>query len=574
MKNKNLQHNKGAAMMMVVLFFVFISLTILLAVVTPVIREYKIVKSSLSSKQAYHLAESGIEDAIYRLKNSMNIDASEIINLNSSSSTTNITDLGGGQKGISSLGDKNSHQRKIDVILSAGEGASFNYGVQIGLGGLEMFNSSQIIGNVYVNGDIIGTSSASITGSAIAANVSAQNLDQENSQGIPSNDILFGKETSSQDFAQSFVSSSTDVISKISIYIKKTGSPSNITVRISPDDNGSPKEETLTSGTLSASQVTSNYGWVNVVLSSSYTLDSGTTYWLVLDGSKSFSNYYYVGGNSAYLNGQAKIGRFSRESWQGTSPSGLDGGFKIYLGGIPSKIEGMTVGDNAMANTINNSVVAGTIYCQTGTGNNKPCDTSQEDPSPLNFPISDGQIADWKDLAVTGGTYSGDINLSSGELSIGPKKIDGNITVSNNAILTLTGNIWVTGSITLSNQGKIKLDPSYGSLSGMIVADGTITTSNGGQFLGAGDPKSYIMVLTTSTLNPAMDISNSAGTVVLVAPYGIVSFSNTAAAKEISANKLIMNNLTTVTYDSGLANINFKTGPSGSWEIESWKESE
>jgi len=108
----------------------------------------------------------------------------------------------------------------------------------------------------------------------------------------------------------------------------------------------------------------------------------------------------------------------------------------------------------------------------------------------------------------------------------------------------------------------------------MIISDGTVSTSNSASFSGSGTTGSYMMMLTTSTSSSAINIANSAGTVILVAPYGTISFSNTAGAKEAIAKTINMSNSATLTYESGLANINFSSGPSGSWEVQTWGESE
>jgi len=271
------------------------------------------------------------------------------------------------------------------------------------------------------------------------------------------------------------------------------------------------------------------------------------------------------------------LGQYGTTTWNNTSPSGLDAFFKAYLGGVNSTISGMTIGQsgvgNASAHIVNDSTIAGSLYCQTGSGNNKSCDTSQTDPAPLNFPISDSQVQSWKDDAVAGGTQSGDINLSDSEtLTIGPKKVVGNLYVSNSGILTISGTLWVTGNIVLSNSAQVKLSGSYGSGSGMIISDGTVSTSNSATFSGSGVSGSYMMMLTTSTSSSAINVANSAGTVILVAPYGTISFSNTAGAKEAIAKTISMSNSATLTYESGLMNVNFVSGPSGSWEVQTWKE--
>ena len=399
-------------MLISVVFFLFITLAIISGLVSPTVRELKNAGVNLGSKKSYFLAESGGEDALYRILNNLPIEESETLVLDSNEATTTITDVDSHTKQIISLGDVSNYQRKTVLSLSTDEGISFNYGMQVGTGGLTMNNNATINGNVYVNGNITDNNSGKVIGTAIAVST--------------------------------------------------------------------------------------------------------------------------IGGLTV---GQLGVG-------------------------------------DAKAHTVNNSTIAGALYCQTGSGNNKSCNTSQADPVPLDFPISDEQIQGWKDEALVGDTETGDINLSDGTLTVGPKKIEGNITLSNDAILTVTGTLWVTGDITISNQSKIRLSSSYGSGSGVIVADGTITTNNSASFSGSGTSGSYIMMLTTSTSSSAVTVNNSAGTVILVAPYGNMIFNNSASAKEAIANQVTMNNNSVLNYETGLINVNFVSGPSGTWTVDSWKEAE
>jgi hypothetical protein len=567
-------------MLISVVFFLFISLAIISGLVSPTVREFRNASVNLNSKQSYFLAESGSEDAMYRILKGMSISESETISLGSNEATTTITDIGGSTKQISSLGDVLNYERRTNLTLSTDAGVSFNYGMQIGNGGLTMSNSARINGSVYVNGNITGSNSATITGTAYAADRTAEVIDQVNDTGAPTDQIIFGNASGTQDAAQSFTVSTTDVVSQISVYIKKIGAPSNTTVRLTTSSSSKPATSSLATGTLSASNVTTSYGWVNVVLSPSVNLSAGTTYWLVLDAAANASNYYIWGSNNAqYANGLGKLGQYGTTTWNNTTPSGLDAFFKIYLGGVNSTISGMIIGGggtgDAAAHTVNSSTIAGNLYCQTGSGNNKSCNTSQADPPPLNFPISDAQIEMWKEEALAGGTQTGDVNLwGDNTLTLGPKKINGNLYVSNNGILTVSGTLWVTGNIVLSNQAQVKLSSSYGAGSGVVIAHGTISTSNSSSFNGSGVAGSYMMMLTTSTSSSAIGIANSAGTVILVAPYGTVSFSNTAGAKEVIAKTVSMSNQSVLNYETGLINVSFVSGPSGSWEVEGWGESE
>ncbi|KKR74815.1 MAG: hypothetical protein UU17_C0006G0023 [Candidatus Nomurabacteria bacterium GW2011_GWA1_40_8] len=59
----------------------------------PAVREFRNASVYLNSKKSYFLAESGSEDALYRILNNMAIGASETITLDSNDATTDITDI-------------------------------------------------------------------------------------------------------------------------------------------------------------------------------------------------------------------------------------------------------------------------------------------------------------------------------------------------------------------------------------------------------------------------------------------------------------------------------------------------
>jgi hypothetical protein len=571
-KNKN----RGMAMLTSVIFFLFISLAIISGLVLPSVREFRNANMGIHSKESYFLAESGMEDAFYRIINNMTIGNSETLTLNSSTATTTITDVAADEKQITSIGDTDSYQRKVGARLTTGVGVLFNYGIQTGAGGFLMDNGSQIIGSVYSNGAITG--SGTITGSATSANSAALASDQSNGSGIPTYDVSFGNANGTQDFAQSFQVSATDVVNKVDLYLKKVGNPSNLTVRIVNDNNGVPSAVTKASGSLSASTVSTNYGWVSVPFSSNPQLNVGTTYWIVVDASTSASNYYKIGGNdNGYANGVSKIGQYNG-SWNNNSPSTVDGFFNLYLGGTTGLIDGITVGttsnDHAYAHTVTDADVSGTIYCKVGSGNNKSCNTSRSDPTQLSMPISDQNIQDWKDAATAGGVHSGNYVVDDTTATLGPKQITGNLTVDNGGELTVTGIIWVQGNLIVNNNGNISLDPSFGTADGIIIVDGIVTINNNATFNGSGTAGSYMTVLTTSYSSSAITLSNNAGAVALYAANGTIDVANNGTAKSLIGYYIHLNNNAIITYDNGITNANFSSGPSGSYHLADWGETE
>ncbi len=571
-----MKNQKGSAMLIAVFFFMFISLAIVLTIVSPAARDLRVASTRYNSQQSYFLAESGVEDAYYRIKNSRQINTTETLVLGSSTTTTTIADINSSQKTIAAIGDTGSYQRNVTMSISTGVGVSFSYGVQTGKGGFTMSNGSSIVGSIYSNGSITG--SGSISGSATSANSASLTSNQSNGSGTPTYDITFGNANATQDFAQSFQISTTEVVNKVQLYVKKVGSPSNLTVSIVTDTSGSPSTVVKTSGTLSASLISTSYGWVDVPFSTTPQLDAGTTYWIVIDAATSTSNYYKIGANNnGYANGSSKIGQYSG-TWGLNSNYTADAYFNLYIGGVMGLISGVTIGTgssgNAYAHTVNSSTIRGTNYCQTGTSNNKACNTTLADPVEVAMPISDQNILDWKDIAAGGGTTTGNYTLNSSTATLGPKKITGNLTVTNNATLTVSGTIWVQGNLDVSNNATVRLATGYGASEGVIIVDGTVSLGNNADFAGSGTSGSYIMVLSTSSSTSAITVGNNAGAVILYAQNGTVNISNNAGAKSVSGYMINLGNNSTITYDSGLTNANFSSGPSGSYDITTWQETQ
>jgi len=572
------QSSGGQAMLLLVIFFSFVSISLVLGIGTPVVKEFYTAKNLLLSKQSYYLAESGIEDGLYRLKSAMQVDAIETLVLGDSSVTTNLTTISSSQRKLESLSSVYSRDRKLELIVNAGVGASFSYGIQTGNGGFVMANNSGVIGNVYSNGTIVGSPGAYITDSAYSANSSSLTADQENGTGAPLQSITFGNASATQDLAQSFqVNSGTTPINKLQFYIKKNGAPSNCTIRIQNDTAGSPGATSYATGTLNASSVGTSYAWIDVSLTTNPLLNTGTTYWAVLDCSSHASKYYTIGADTGYANGQAKIGTYNT-TWGSTTPTGLDAFFNVYLGGINGSIDGVVIGTagvgNAHAHTVTGSTIAGNLYCQSGSGNNKACNTSLADPVQIDFPITDGNVVGWKAEAEAGGVYSGNYLIDGSAVTLGPIKINGNLTIENNAVVTINGTIWVTGNIILDNNVIINLAPGYGSGSGTIVSDGEVDISNNTVFQGSGATGSFVLLLTTSTSSNSIDLGNNAGAVILYAQYGTINVANNASATEVTGYKLTLGNNATIVYNTGLANVNFISGPGGAWNITKWKEVE
>ncbi|MEK7123598.1 MAG: choice-of-anchor R domain-containing protein, partial [Patescibacteria group bacterium] len=449
-----------------------------------------------------------------------------------------------------------------------------------------------------------------ITGDAFAATsltlsdfYATQNSDQNVGQSSP---IL--------DVAQSFRAGFTGQIGQVSLYLKKTGSPADKTVRIMGDSGGNPnKNNVLASGTLSSSLVTGSYGWINITFTSPANVINNANYWIMTDSSANSNNYYVWGIDSGggFSDGAAKYS----SNWSAGSPvwTAITGdlNFKIWQGGI-NFINGIAVYGDARANTITNSKVCGNAYYQTIDGSSltfvnspgSPCPTpytlgtaypGSSDPVPQNMPISDSNIQEWREQAEAGGVFSDSAHCAPANgVIIGPARLNCDFTVQNGKTITIKAPVWVKGNILLDTNVVVVLDASYGALSGIVMADdlanqttvGTIRVRNNVAICGSAgynsgngecNPSngSYLMFLSTySGSGEAIALENNVKGEIFYASAGTAKIENNAEVKEIIAYKLDVENNAHVVYEQGLANAQFSSGPGASYEILEWKETE
>lgn len=197
-------------------------------------------------------------------------------------------------------------------------------------------------------------------------------------------------------------------------------------------------------------------------------------------------------------------------------------------------------------------------------------------PETKDFPLPAEQIEVLKNAASLGGTISGDYNLPSGTAQLGPKKITGNLIIGTNAILYLTGALYVQGYIEIGNNSQIWLDQSLNS-SSYIIADGRVHVDNGAQFRDYYN-SNYILLIGLASGSEAMDLHKDVWglyTLFLYVPNGKVHFHSNVQAKQISAYQIELDNNVYINFQSAAQTIEFKAGPTGtSWEAikGTWQE--
>jgi hypothetical protein len=204
---------------------------------------------------------------------------------------------------------------------------------------------------------------------------------------------------------------------------------------------------------------------------------------------------------------------------------------------------------------------------------------------PLDLPISDEQIEDWKNIAFgMGGICQEPVCDSLGNYvqpvgtsgSLGPVKIIGNLVVETGATLEITGTIWVAGNAIIRQNATVYLSPDvYGSNGGMIISDGEVLLENNSASQGTGEEESYMMYISTSNSPQAIDVGQGETEAAIVySNTGTIVINNEANLLEVVGYGVHLKNNSVITYDTGLANTIFSNGPGGVFQILNWREIE
>lgn len=273
-------------------------------------------------------------------------------------------------------------------------------------------------------------------------------------------------------------------------------------------------------------------------------------------------------------NNSAVIGNvFSNGNIEATSPSGI--GTKIQgtatVAGAGDLVKIKNITGDAYVDSCDGSVIVGVLHTNTsGSCTYGSLTTSGLPIASIPLPIDSTDITNWQNEAsgVTVGTQT----IGTG--SLGPVTIAGDLTV--NTKLTVTGTIWVTGNVLIDNSAIVELDSAiFGSLSGVIVAEGTITLDNGSNSHGSGAAGSYLLYISTSSADPAI-IINPGGTRadIVYTNNGYINVQNTAILHEVTGYGIRLSENAQVQYETGLADSSFTSGSGAGWVVTSWKEIE
>ena len=268
----------------------------------------------------------------------------------------------------------------------------------------------------------------------------------------------------------------------------------------------------------------------------------------------------------------------------------------IVSAGPTGLISGVHATGTAYAHTIQNSTIDKDAYYQSisGTTVGGTSYPGSSDLATTSLPIADSLVATWEVDAEAGGIISSPCPYAiTGTITIGAKKINCDVTISNSAVVTLTGPLWIVGNLSVGTGAAVNVAASVGNRSVAIVVDdpsnrstgSTISLSNNISFSGNGNANSFILLLSqnnsaeTGGSNLAIDFANKAsGDLMLYAGHGKISISNNTSAtspiRTVTAYRVALSNSAQVVYKVGLASLIFTDGPSGGYSIQSWSETQ
>ena len=158
----------GQVLLVITLLLLAGSMVVTSAMISLVASQHRVAKEMQLAKQSLALAEGALEEVVYRHKNGLNVSSTEVLIEGITTVTTDTTNTLDGMD-VVSVSDHAGRIRKLETVLIEGDGASFAFGVQTDNGGIFLENNSEVLGNIYSNGPIVGHGLNRVTGTAISA---------------------------------------------------------------------------------------------------------------------------------------------------------------------------------------------------------------------------------------------------------------------------------------------------------------------------------------------------------------------------------------------------------------------
>lgn len=313
----------------------------------------------------------------------------------------------------------------------------------------------------------------------------------------------------------------------------------------------------------------------------------------VLGEGVSFHYGVQVGGGGITMENGSKINGSIYSNGQISGVSNQVSG-DIVSAGSSGLVKGVIAAGSVYANTIQTSNIIKNAHYKSisGTTVGGVSYPNSNDQSILPFPISDSLISEWENDALQGGVSTTTCPYQiNNDITLGPIVFPCDVEfkgVGNNGItITLTGPVWVKGNITFTNSPIVKIDPGLSNKNITMIADNPgdkLTSSKiylkqNADFRGSGATSSYVFLISGNTsaenngTEYAISLSQGAGAAVAYANHGLIKLTNSINVTEITGYKINLAQSSSVTYDTGLPSVLFKTGSSTTgYNIMDWQE--
>ena len=157
---------QGIAALTLVILIGSLGLAIGGGIVFTVTRQIEQARIAARSGEALAVAEAGIEEVLLRIQQGDAVPSPLVLTVGSGTATVTYSTTGPTYD-ITAVGDVGGTTRRIAVqqVLDNYDAVGFDYGVQIGDGGVTFGPNAVINGDIHSNGDIIGSSGV-VTGDA------------------------------------------------------------------------------------------------------------------------------------------------------------------------------------------------------------------------------------------------------------------------------------------------------------------------------------------------------------------------------------------------------------------------
>ncbi len=234
-----------------------------------------------------------------------------------------------------------------------------------------------------------------------------------------------------------------------------------------------------------------------------------------------------------------------------------------------SKIFGSAY-SNGSINGTQKSTINGDAYAVGTITSPDPFVTGTKQAGAPSEPMPEFDAGYWKNQAnIKGDPNEGDLTFTPGTHSLGPKKIEGNLTLNSNSTVTLKGPIHVTGNFTMKSNSTLDLDPFFESAGTVVVVDGTINLESNTTIKSTNaTPKGYILLASTKSAGNVIQLKSKSEVGIIYALVGTIQIEDKVKVAAAAANKLVLETNASLTYDSGLASAQFSAGPGGSWVVK------